>query len=531
MDIKRIQLNCIVMSYISVLFGCKINDSELGVFMSGFKSIFCLIAFFPFFAFSQILPFKFASSKEKISDFLAKAEAGPDAKLVFCESGKFYMAQFSKDSIFVKEIPSAAHGVLPVISPDGNYYTYAKGVTGDGEENSPCTTFFSSFDPAIIASPITVATPAYVPRFIQNSPDPTLIYSTCSKNPDITKHAWDKCGTVVKTSFVNNTFTKPEIVWGGGSYFGGLSYDNKYLCTAWLGTGFAMMLDITSSANTPNYVHLKVKNNITQTDSLIKIGVCNPSISSSRAFTNAMMFFDFGSENIPKNYSVPNFSKWALHEIIFISRFDGAILKAFKPPVNPQLSSQEWDALTVDQAAGQSYQREWNYPEWSNHPYLAAATIRMSRVWSKINGTTKEWDLSYNNDEYIFLINLKDSTFLPVLQTTDTTKSSKRSFMWPWLWAQIPSTFSESNDWLTSSISVKKKSIRNTSIINLETFLNDNNHIEICNLQGRRIWSGAANESALLTATESLLKNKIYFILVKDRNNKVVRCVKRFAIK
>jgi hypothetical protein len=154
----------------------------------------------------------------------------------------------------------------------------------------------------------------------------------------------------------------------------------------------------------------------------------------------------------------------------------------------------------------------------------------MFRAWNKMNGSNKEWDLSYENDEYISLINLKDSTFLPVLQTTDTTKSSKRSFMWPWFWAQIPSTFSESNEWLTSSISVKKKPIRNTSMINLKTFLTDNNSLEICNLQGRRIWSGAANESALLTVKRRLLKNKMYFIIVRDQDNNIICCVKRFSI-
>jgi hypothetical protein len=91
---------------------------------------------------------------------------------------------------------------------------------------------------------------------------------------------------------------------------------------------------------------------------------------------------------------------------------------------------------------------QWHHCEWSNHPYFAAATINVDRYFPDENN---QWKNTYYQ-ERIYLINLKDSTYLEVLHA-DTIKYYKQNnddsgYYWPFLWAELPTGFTENPAWL-----------------------------------------------------------------------------------
>jgi hypothetical protein len=89
---------------------------------------------------------------------------------------------------------------------------------------------------------------------------------------------------------------------------------------------------------------------------------------------------------------------------------------------------------------------QYDNPEWSNHPYYAAANILVDRIFKP--ATT--WVHSQNH-EAIYVIGLKDSSYLHLVQSGDTTVStSKTDLRWPWLWINVPAGFetTEDPDWL-----------------------------------------------------------------------------------
>jgi hypothetical protein len=158
---------------------------------------------------------RIVADKSRITTFLQEAQAGPEAKLVFCESGKMYFVDFSEDQPSIRELVHAEGAVLPVISPDGNYVVYSKGVPDDGETALKSSAYIAEL--ATDKSPVLVAEPAYVPRFVQNSNTPKVLYSTCASNADASRFAYDGCGGVFTRSFVNGQIGEAETVWGGGS--------------------------------------------------------------------------------------------------------------------------------------------------------------------------------------------------------------------------------------------------------------------------------------------------------------------------
>ncbi len=408
---------------------------------------------------------KISVTKTELASFLQDAQAGPEAKLVFINNENFYYIDFSADTLQFKEIKSASKSVLPVISPDGKYVVFAKGVFGDGVESRPCTSYICTIDENGV--PVQVDNPAYVPRFVQNAVNPTVLYSTCAKNLPVDNPLTfdNNCGSVLKREFVNGRFGTPDTVWKKGSFFAGLSYDEKYLGTAWLGQGKAYMCDIGSANPAIKMTYLKVKNKQTNSDSIFVIGACNPSISSSRVFTDAMMFVDFGFErSVAGDFAFPFGKTWGQHEYLIISNYNADLYRYIGQKFVPKLSYDDYLALSFEDTKGQSFNSTWDFPEWSNHPYLAIASVSVSRTWQK---GVEDFEETVNR-EHIYLINLKTSKALPLVSTLDTTKASTTSFLWPWFWAKVPENFVEDEGWLKldhqQSIKRVKKILKNSSL-------------------------------------------------------------------
>jgi hypothetical protein len=161
---------------------------------------------------------------------------------------------------------------------------------------------------------------------------------------------------------------------------------------------------------------------------------CNASASSSRIFTNKVMYLNTGS-------AYPKFAdgkEWGEWQAILIGDASQSLVKGYMFPATYAIPL-ETDPKSYSAA-------RWHHPEWSNHPYFAAATLNVSRYFKSGAG--------FANTEYqerIYLLNLQDSSYLEVLRpdkVTFTGKGFANGFYWPWLWVEVPAGFQESTTWL-----------------------------------------------------------------------------------
>lgn len=221
----------------------------------------------------------------------------------------------------------------------------------------------------------------------------------------------------------------------------------------------------------------------------LDLQTCNPSISSSRIFTNTMMYIDFSSSAIENAGSYhPVLGYWDIHQRIFIGRSDGVILRYYDAPQDKISEIPE-----SEMGKGEAYSVNWNHPEWSNHPYYATALSYVTRLWKKTM-----YERTYHN-EGLYIINLKDSAYLKIVEITDTSYTSTETLKWPWVWIETPSNFAEIEDpyWLVKPVSIKKRNYSKS----LSAKLNIKNNllqvdgdqimqIRLFSHNGRLLWSG-----------------------------------------
>lgn len=384
-------------------------------------------------------PTAMSSSTSEIRNFLITGQGTENAKLVFVNQSLhanqrvLCYIDFSEinDTPKVHTMPqtvSDAH--VPVISADGKWVTYA---TGEGTEaGSPVSRRSSVYICRLKdtnALPVLVAKDsACEPRFIQNIQNPdtvTLIYATLAPN-----YAWEGFGKTMKATIcvVSDTpaVIRKEIFFDYGSYTGGLSWDNRYLCG---GGGTVAILDLQSGKKRPDTITTFAQ-------------ACNASISSSMQFTNTMMYLTMSvSGTIPPH--INNGKPWGTWEVILINN---ALKRTLKGYTRPDSASFKFPIETNPPSFTKA---KWHHCEWSNHPYFAAATINAERYFS-FNG---EWVNTYYQ-ERIYLINLKDSSYLEVMRLKtiayDSVPDDNSGLHWPYLWVRKPANFTESTQWMDS---------------------------------------------------------------------------------
>jgi hypothetical protein len=363
-------------------------------------------------------------------------------KVIFVYQNAFYFVDFSATAPQISKMDLTGAAYLPVISSDGNWIAYQTGDDKEGPSLNPIKATAWVRELAVAGTPVKVADTAYVPRFKQNtSPDtPEIIYSTgvaCSLQ------ACYADGQTLKKKIVNKAPGPVEVVFDKGSYYGGLSWDNRYLNTAWEG-GYAFMLDLQASTGLPQPVHtMRVKKKGTNIDTFVTIQTCNPSRSASRIFTNTMLYYDFSSAPITSAKCFhPLLGTWGVHQLLFISRYDAEDLRVYTMPADRPIVP-----VSSAKGLGEAVAKEWNNPEWSNHPYYAVASLLVDRIWSVAGG----WDYTYNS-ESIYLVNLKDSLYVKLIESTDTSYTSAISFANPFLWVEVPAGFQEDTTWLAKTI-------------------------------------------------------------------------------
>jgi hypothetical protein len=259
------------------------------------------------------------------------------------------------------------------------------------------------------------------------SPD-TLIVIYTTLAPDA---AWEGYGKTMKATILARDppiVLKKEVLFDCGSYTGGLSFDNKYLCG---GGGTIAMLNLTSGKIRPDTATLYPQ-------------ACNASISSSAFFTNTMMYLTMGvSQNIPPY--INNGKPWGTWEVILINDNAKEPRKSYTIPDSASF------VFPIETNPPSFTGARWHHPEWSNHPYFATATVNADRYFAT--------DTGYRNTYYqerIYLINLKDSSYIEVMRPKKIEYSGvngdNSGLHWPWLWVKKPVSFTEDPHWLIGQL-------------------------------------------------------------------------------
>ena len=366
-----------------------------------------------------------SAANAEVRAFLAKADGGAKAKLVFVDKTGpeelLSYIDFSAEDPAIHVIKAAKAAEVPVISPDGNWVVYASG-TGTEAGSAPgshssvyLVRMEESAQPVLLA-----ADSACEPRFVQHAEGKlAIVYGT--QAPDF---GWEGHGRTLKIevdiSGAAPVPGTPAVLCPTGSYSGGLSYDARFLCG---GGGHVAMLDLAGAIPRPDTLSFAM----TQS--------CNASISSSRVRTDAMMYL-----NTQGNSPAINGGKaWGEWQTILISDSAKRLVKGYSQPAA--------FAHTVETSPASVSNVKWHHCEWSNHPHFAAATLNVERFFKAKSG--------YDNtalQERIYLLNLRDSSYLEVLRP-DSVKYTGKAFdvsglYWPWLWVDVPAGFQETAGWL-----------------------------------------------------------------------------------
>ncbi|HUI91762.1 MAG TPA: T9SS type A sorting domain-containing protein [Chitinivibrionales bacterium] len=444
-------------------------------------------------------------------DQVAAACGTTNVKLVFgCQSG-LYFVDFSETSPQISSISLADPAYVPDISSDGNWVAYQ---TGSNAEGGPSTAVATAWIRALAASgtPVKVADTGYVPRFVQNAPPdtPEVIYATSVACPQDTCYA---LGQTLLKKIAGGAAGPAEVVFDKGSYYGGLSWDNRYLNSAWEGGPNAFMLDLQGGNGVPAALHtMRVKKNVTNADTFVTVKTCNPSRSASRIFTNTMMFYDFSSAAITlaKCYH-PILKTWGTHQLLFISRSDSEDLRVYDTPYMSLVP------LSIAQGNGEPVAKEWNTPEWSNHPYFAVSGMVVDRLFSAGAGS---YDHTLNS-EAVYLVNLKDSLYVRLVETTDTSHASMVSLENPFVWVQVPAGFQEDSTWLKQTIWERAAGVinpYNPSADYLRRSAGSPVEIVIYSVSGRKIASisGVQNASVVIREKLRALNPGTYLVASRD---------------
>jgi hypothetical protein len=280
------------------------------------------------------------------------------------------------------------------------------------------------------------------------------------------------------------------------------------------------MLNLKAPSPTPELAFLKLHNQQTGADTILSIGACNPSVSSSRIYPDAMMFVDFGYDGgLPSGFAsgkIP--TVWEQHEHLWITRLNGDVLRCTGQKYTPELDDDAFMELSWDDTKGQSYGSRWEYPEWSNHPYLAVAGVIVKRTWKAAR--PEEYD-DRQMVEHVYLVNLKTSAALPLVSITDTSQNSRVSLKWPWFWTSMAQDFTEEPDWLATT-SIRHRNVKSSGAENVR--LSGNTlvsqmpvrNVAVYDLSGKCLWSRRYhNRIQNVVIPERYLTNKVVTVHVQ----------------
>ncbi|MBD3315023.1 MAG: hypothetical protein GF344_04495 [Chitinivibrionales bacterium] len=399
-------------------------------------------------------PVKMSATNDSILQFLG----AENAKLVFIDRWEG-MAQlcyidFSEDTewpqvhrIEAAKGPKDTGPKVPMLSPDGNWVVFCDSGLG-GEHGAKYSNNSNLYLCRLEeqAQPILlVEDHAHEPRWMWRANTPTIVYPTHAFDK-----AWEATVKVGDEDIANPAETKkisvnlstnppqvgvPEVLFDGGGYTGGISWDNRYLCGA---GGLVAIIDLQSSDPQPNIVGPIGFG----TENAFGSQACNGSMSPSQKFPGTLCFLDFGSSH--KEFpGINNGRAWTSWQLIHVTNPRGESVKHFGFPRNPA-----YPLETPDSSLANSVGR-WHHPEWANHPYYITATLNVDRSFRNPDPTSFPLWKSASNQERIYLINAKDSAYIEVMRQDEETIEFNPGvgLHWPGLWVEIPAEFEEDTLW------------------------------------------------------------------------------------
>ncbi len=393
------------------------------------------------------------------------------------------------------------------LSFDGAWVAYTTGTEGGSGVSTWLCGLLETARPVLVTSGH-----ANEPRFVKRTDSMQVLYSTTWQAGD-----WNGLGkTVLKNIHASVPDSTESVLYAGGSFHAGLSYDRRYLGTTMFEPN-PRMADLRTG--TVYALHsLPCTDTATHRDTVLNIQSCNGSISSSRIFTNVMMYLDFG---LPQGYVVPSLGPWGFHQRIFVESSAGQVLRWYDFP----------DSLWPIARANVSG-CVWTYNEWSvNHPYFGVAANITSRYFPSGQGyaTTALC-------EDVYAINLKTSAFLKLVESMDNSLASTTNLQWPSLWVEVPSSFTEDSSWLLPG--AQNNAARNRQafypagdVLKLhgETILSIQpiRELRCFDLRGRLILQKSLSDPTVKLSLHGMFAPGVYLLELKTSKMHLVRFVAR----
>jgi hypothetical protein len=273
----------------------------------------------------------------------------------------------------------------PAISPDGAGVAYSS--QGEGF-SGPSTLTIRRLDSAG-SNP--VRSTGFIPHFwvSPTTRDTFLIYTDGASDDSSAKWHTEK---TYRQPFRGGVFSgAPEVLWGRGSFYGGLSSDGRFLGTSYRS---ARLVDLQISDTNIFYFQTPYNGRDDNPQT------CNLSMSPSLAEPGEALLLDFG---YPKVSTLVGKS-YGLHAVMFIC--------------TTRLLTVDHVSRWFEKPVGYS---EWNFPRYSNHPGFIAAIASANA----------------GGEDALYLINRQDSSYLKV--------ATGRNLSYPALWID-PREVAEADD-------------------------------------------------------------------------------------
>jgi len=273
---------------------------------------------------------------------------------------------FCRPNLEIVNITDSLPVYSPVISPNGQYVVYGSQNIGF---SSPSQSTIRSLVNSSNFTRTPPSYPAYMPSFWVDTSAPYDTFIIWAEGTSMNNlPQWIEQRTL-KQKINGLVFNgAPQIITSKGSFHGGMSKCGRYLAT---GYPYAYLYDIR--------LNDKIRYFLPPYSGRDDSGqVCNVSITPSLQRSDELMFLDFGYPYKPNTVTGKSYG---FHSIIFIANSCVMCNNHIK----------RW--YEVPQGFC-----EWNHVRWSNHPDFATATA-----------LPKGSQIST-----LFLINLKDSSYLPI---------------------------------------------------------------------------------------------------------------------
>jgi hypothetical protein len=335
-------------------------------------------------------------------------------KLAYVESKQLRVIDFSQTTPSALTLLGTTGAIAPQFAPNGDWLVYGQGPVSDMTNNASVKSA-AYLIPATGGTPtLAVADAAHEPRFRRSTGTPTLVYSTLG--------VWDGWKGLGETRImpVDLSTAQPKLgtattLASSGSYYGGAN--DSYIAT---GSSRAVMSKLSDSPLAPQ---ITLAYSLSKTGSAVDNSerqACNTSIYPGTEYPNVMMSLDFGSAS-QSNAQINSLKPWGLHDVLFLTRYDGSFVAHFLRPERaafPSFADESYTSHHFDDA------------EWSNHPYFAVLNIQVSRAFPDAVG---EW-VNEEQHEILLALDLRSGESLVLAQTEKVGLGVTSDLQWPNLW-------------------------------------------------------------------------------------------------